>query len=151
MKLKVEKEPILLVGTFHNHHFKAGKGHNKQVSHLKTVSDLSQTDHQAGWLASPTRRLHLQQPISHTQGPSQALRHKEPHICSAELCTITRVAAHSWRSFRDLSSPAQGLGTALVAKITPGNIYSSTGYCIQPPRAHRSRRLFINTDFFWYT
>lgn len=104
------------------------------------------TTRQAGW-----HLTHSPQPISHTQGPSQALRHRKPHICSAELCTITRVAAHSWRSFRDLSSPAQGLGTALGAKITPGNIYSSTGYCIQHPRAHKSRRLFINTDFFWHT
>lgn len=47
MKLKVQKEPILLVGTFHN--YEAGKLHNKQVPTSKLFQTfLTPTTRQAG-------------------------------------------------------------------------------------------------------
>lgn len=105
-----------------------------------------------GRLASPTRRLHSQQPVSHPQGLSQALRHRKPHISPAELSILTRVAVHYRRSSQDPSSLilAQGLGSALVAKITPDNAYSTTGYCIQHPRTHKTICLFVCLYRFFF-
>lgn len=62
-------EPLLLVGTFHNHHFKAGKWHKKQIHISKWVSDLSQTNHQAGWHLPPGGYTHNSQPHTPKDSP----------------------------------------------------------------------------------